>query len=336
MRRFKLTLLIGLSVCVWGSPGLSAQAAKRTVTLPTYPIQRIATFKAKNTKVYSYPRAKHPQSKYLGHNRSTKRKWTVLKVVRVRGKRYVKITPDRHSYLQHGSTFATFYTPGPLDGGYVPFSRLRMHRQILRMPAMKRTAYWMPTIANDFWDMPAGTLGLSSAINYGRSYAYRTLYAVQSLTTVRHRHYLYFETAKGEEIGWLPTDAVVKGVFSDVLHRELTRNFNAANATTKVTTIDKGRHVKVGVITRDNRTQRVVLADQNSETTIFDWQDGHVTTRTQRLANGHTVKIKHFKTAATAIAFQAEATDERGGVTYEITVTNRGAVSVKIVGVGVV
>ena len=48
------------------------------------------------------------------------------------------------------------------------------------------------------------------------------------------------------------------------------------------------------------------------------------------------MKIKHFKTAATAIAFQAEATDERGGVTYEITVTNRGAVSVKIVGVGVV
>ncbi|KRL95768.1 hypothetical protein FD28_GL001994 [Levilactobacillus hammesii DSM 16381] len=58
-----------------------------------------------------------------------------------------------------------------MDGGYVLFSRLKVHRKISKMPAITKTAYWLPTPDDDFWKMPEGTLGSNRAIHYGRTYA---------------------------------------------------------------------------------------------------------------------------------------------------------------------
>lgn len=334
MSQHHLILLIGLSACFGIASSTSAQAAKRAVTLPTYPINRIVTFKAKHTPVYSYPRAKHPHSKYLGEARHTTSQWSILKVIHVRGKRYVKITPDYQIPLQHGSVAPVSHPASPLDGGYVLFSRLKVHRKISKMPAITKTAYWLPTTDDDFWKMPEGTLGSNRAIHYGRTYAYRTIYAVQTLTTMKRQRYLYFETASGKKIGWLPVHAVVKGTFPNVLRRELTRNFDTTDTTTTTTTIDQ--HVRVGVTVRDGRTQRVVLADQNSETTIFDWQDGRVKTRTQRQANGRFIKVKRFKSAPKKLIFQVDANYELYHPSYKVTVTPQGAVSVKTLGIGTV
>jgi len=192
----------------------------------------------------------------------------------------------------------------------------------------------LPTTDDDFWKMPEGTLGSNRAIHYGRTYAYRTIYAVQTLTTMKRQRYLYFETANGKKIGWLPVHAVVKGTFPNVLRRELTRDFDTTDTTTTTTTIDQ--HVRVGVTVRDGRTQRVVLADQNSETTIFDWQDGRVKTRTQRQANGRLIKVKRFKSAPKKLTFQVDANYELYHPSYKVTVTPQGAISVKTLGIGTV
>lgn len=86
MKWMKLAFLAGLSLSLWGTT--TAQAAKRTV-LPKYPRQRLFTFKTQRTKAYSYPRAAYARSKVLGVNKSTKKQWTVDKVVTVNGNRCI-------------------------------------------------------------------------------------------------------------------------------------------------------------------------------------------------------------------------------------------------------
>lgn len=328
MKIMKIVLASGVALSVWGG-AVTADAAKR-VTLPAYPQQRVFTFKAKGTKVYSYPRAAYRHSTVLGTDQSTTKKWTVDKVVTVKGHRYVRLALVSAKNLPHGTIVPNASkTKKTLVGGYVALSKLKFHQQIASMAAVKKTAYWTPTTTQDFWDMPKHTLGKTAASHYGHTYGYRTIYAIQSLTTKQHRQYLYFETAAGKAIGWLPKTAVTKGQYPDLLKRELSRNLAADS--TAITTVDKAGHVKVGVALKDGQVKRVALLQQNSETTVYDYQDGQAVKQTTRTSAG---KVKHTAavTPTESLTFKAQADFDIQGYKYQVKVTPAGQVSVMSVG----
>ena len=134
MKWMKLAFLAGLSLSLWGTT--TAQAAKRTV-LPKYPRQRLFTFKTQRTKVYSYPRAAYARSKVLGVNKSTKKQWTVDKVVTVNGKRYVRLAAVSAQPLHHGTVAPLPAKRNQLAGGYVALRQLRSHSVIRQLKAIK-------------------------------------------------------------------------------------------------------------------------------------------------------------------------------------------------------
>ncbi|WP_261809355.1 GW dipeptide domain-containing protein [Levilactobacillus humaensis] len=323
MRVMKLGLIVAMGLVIGGGGVTTAQAAKR-VKLAPYPIDRIMTFKAKNTKVYSYPRASHPYSKYLGKNKSIKRTWTLTKVVRIKGKRYGKLRQSDQIPLQHGSV-GRGVVWSHLNSGYVLLSKLRSHKKIQSYTTMKKTAYWLPNQDQDFWDMPAGTVGNTSAVEYGRDLAYQTIYAFQTLTTVTHHRYLNFKTAKGQEIGWLPADAVYRGTYSDPLKRELARDL--PDTTTKTTVVNRKRNLRVGVAKRDGAVQRVVIVDEWSETTTIDFKDGLAVKKLHRLGDGTKTQVKDFATPKSKVTFSRLVWMDGYVDDYVITVTATGKVS---------
>ncbi|WP_143463059.1 GW dipeptide domain-containing protein [Levilactobacillus enshiensis] len=320
----KLAMAGSLGLILWGG-STTAHAAKK-VTLPEYPQQRIFTFKAKGTKVYSYPRAAYAKSTVLGTDKSTTKQWTVDKVIKVNGKRYVRLAKVTTKALPHGTA-----VPNPskanttLVGGYVALSQLKFHQQISKLTSVKKTAYWTPTTNNDFWNMPKKTLGTTAANHYGHSYGYRTLYAIQSLTTINKKQYLYFETAAGKAIGWLPVNAVIKGTYPNLLQRELTRDLAATTATT---TVDEAGHVKVGVATANGNVQRVVLLQQDSQTAIYDFQAGKAVKLTNRNAHGKVVSSQAFTQSTKNLNIKAHADFDIQGYRYTVKVAPTGSVSV--------
>lgn len=326
MKWIKFALAGTLGLALWGAT-TTAHAAKR-VTLPTYPQQRIFTFKAKGTKVYSYPRAAYAHSKVLGTAQSKQKLWTVDKVVTVGGKRYVRLnrvtaTPLNHSQISTSSKAA----PNKLVGGYVALSKLKFHQQISQLKSVKKTAYWAPTTTHDFWNMPKKTLGTTTAIHYGTTYGYRTIYAIQSLTTKSKQHYLYFETAAGKAIGWLPTSAVVKGSYPNIVKRELTRD--GLTATKQVATLDNSAHIKIGTAMRDGQLQRVVMQQQNSQTLIYEYQNGQAVRKTTRSATGKLLTSQAITPVAT-VKFKLVAAFDLSGQTYKGTVTPTGQISIPV------
>lgn len=323
MRGIKLGLIVVMGFVIGGGGATTAQAAKR-IKLAPYPVDRIMTFKAKNTKVYSDPRASHPHSKYLGKNKSTKRTWTITKVVRIKGKRYGKIRQNDQIPLQHGSAIRGVVWSN-LNSGYVPLSKLRSHKKIQSYTTMKKTAYWLPNQDQDFWDMPAGTVGNTSAVEYARNFAYQTIYAFQTLTTVTHHRYLNFKTAKGQEIGWLPADAVYRGTYSDPLKRELARDL--PDTTTKIKVVNRKRNLRVGVAKRDGMVQRVVIVDEWSETTTIDFKDGLAVKKIHRLGDGTKTQVKEFTTPQSKVTFRRLVWMDGEVDDYAITVTAAGKVS---------
>lgn len=326
MKWIKFALAGSLGFVLWGG-ATTAHAAKR-VTLPAYPQQRIFTFKAKGTKVYSYPRAAYAHSKVLGTVHSKTKQWTVDKVVKVGGKRYVRLSEVTASPLQHGTVDSgPTAKPKSLAGGYVALSKLKFHQQISQLKSVKKTAYWRPTTTRDFWNMPAKTLGTTAAIHYGTSYGYQTLYAIQSLTTKTKKHYLYFETAKGKAIGWLPTSAVVKGTYPNLVKRELTRG--GLTATKTVATLDSGAHIKIGIATSNGQIQRVVMLKQNAQTLIYDYQNGQAVHQTTRSATGKVLSSKAI-TPVKTLKFKLVATFDIHGATYQGTISPEGKIDIPI------
>lgn len=324
MRGIKFGLAMMMGLMIGGGVSATAQAAKR-VKLPPYPIDRIMTFKTKNTKVYRYPRAAKPHSKYLGKNKSVKKNWTISKVVRIKGKRYAQLMTNIQLPLQHGShVYGVSWSR--LEGGYVPLSKLRYHKKIQSYTTMKRTAYWLSNRDNDFWEMPEGTVGNNSAVEYGRDHAYQTIYAYQTLTTVKHRRYLNFKTAKGEKIGWLPADAVYKGKYVDPLKRELTRDL--VDTTPVITVVNRQHNLRVGCAMRDGMAQRVVLIDEWSDTTTIDFKDGLAVKKTRRLGDGTKTQVKNFTAPTSQVTFTRNIWDDVYGTDYTITVSATGKVKV--------
>lgn len=327
MKWMKVVLASGLGLLLWGG-ATTAQAAKR-VTLPAYPQQRIFTFKAKGTKVYSYPRAAYAHSKVLGTAQSKQKLWTVDKVVTVGGKRYVRLNRVAATPLNHSQAIVepSKAVSTKLVGGYVALSKLKVHQQISQLKSVKKTAYWTPTTAHDFWNMPKKTLGTTAAIHFGTTYGYRTIYAIQSLTTKTKQHYLYFETAAGKAIGWLPTSAVIKSSYPNIVKRELTRGGLAA--TKKVATLDNSAHIKIGTAMRDGQLQRVVMLKQNSQTLIYEYQNGKAVRKITRSATGKLLTSQAITPVAT-VAFKLVASFDLSGQTYQGTVTPTGKIDIPI------
>ncbi|NLR32019.1 GW dipeptide domain-containing protein [Levilactobacillus tujiorum] len=326
MKWIKLAVAGGLGLALWGGV-TTAHAAKR-VTLPAYPQQRIFTFKAKGTKVYSYPRAAYAHSKVLGTAQSKQKLWTVDKVVKIKGRRYVRLNLTTRTPLQHGTVIASRKAVNTkLVGGYVALSQLKAHPQISRLKTLKKTAYWTTTTTHDFWNMPAGTLGTTAAVHYGTTYGYRTLYAIQSLTTKTKKQYLYLETATGKAIGWLPANAVVKGTYPNIVKRELTRGGLTANKT--VATLDSGAHIKIGIAMRGGQIQRVVLLKQNAQTLIYDYQDGQAVRKTTRSATGKQLSSQSI-TPVKTLKFKLVAEFDIHGATYAGTITPAGKIEIPV------
>ncbi|WP_125573617.1 hypothetical protein [Levilactobacillus huananensis] len=320
-RWLKLTVAAVLGLTV-GTSVTVARAASR-VKLPAYPMQRILTFKTKGTPVYRTPRGQ----RVLGKAKSTTKRWTATKVVTIKGKRYVRLALVSAKPLSHG-TIVIRAKPAStkLVGGYVALSQLKAHEQISQLKPLQRTAYWAPTTTHDFWNMPAKTLGTTVALHYGSTYGYQTMYAIQSLTTTNKKQYLYLETAAGKAVGWLPTTALIKGTYPNLIDRELNRGLNGIATTT--TTIDKKGHVQVGVAVKDGVVQRVVLLKQNSQTIIYEFKEGHVTTRTTRTATGAVKEVATLTpTDKTNLTFKARANFDIQGIVYRVTVTPAGKVS---------
>jgi len=322
----KFILAGSLGLVFWG--GLTTANAAKKVTLPAYPQHRIFTFKSTGTKVYSYPRAAYKHSTVLGTEQSRTKQWTVDKVVTVKGKRYVRLAKVTAKKLPHGTVVGSTTTKkSKLVGGYVALSKLKFHQQISQMKSVKKTAYWTPTTTHDFWDMPAKSLGTTAANHYGTTYGYRTVYAVQSLTTTIKKQYLYFETAAGKAIGWLPKSAVVKGTYPNIMTRELNRN--ATTATVKVATLDKAAHIKIGIATTDGQIQRVVLLKQNSQTMIYDYQNGKAVKETTRSATGKVLSTKSITPVAT-LSFKLVAAFDINGTTYKGTISPKGEINIPV------
>lgn len=329
MKWAKVILAGSLGLCLWGG-ATTAKAAKR-IALPAYPQQRVFTFKTKGTPVYSYPRAAYKNSQVLGHNQSTTKQWTVDKVVTVNGKRYVRLALVSAKALPHGTIVANkSKAKTTLVGGYVALSQLKFHQKIAQMKTLKKTAYWMPTTHQDFWNMPAKSLGKTAANHYGHTYGYQTIYAIQSLKTTNHKSYLYFETASGKAIGWMATSAVTKGSYPDLMKRELKRSLTGT--TTTLTTVDKAGHVKVGVAMKDGVIQRVVHLKQNSQTAVYDFQNGKAVSLTERNAQSKVTKTTAVSQATANLTFKAYANFDIQGYTYRVTVKPTGAVSVLSIG----
>ncbi|WP_395322480.1 GW dipeptide domain-containing protein [Levilactobacillus parabrevis] len=328
MKWMKFALAGSLGLALWGAT-TTAQAAKK-VTLPAYPQHRVFTFKAKGTKVYSYPRAAYAHSKVLGTNLSTKKHWTVDKVVTVNGKRYVRLANVTATKLQHGQVMeSNAVAATKITGGYVALSKLKFHQQIVQMKSIKKTAYWTPTTTHDFWNMPAKTLGITAANHFGSSYGYKTIYAVQSLTTTTKKHYLYFETAAGKAIGWLPTSAVVKGTYPDNMKHEMSRDGLTAAATKKVATLDKSGHIKIGIATANNQIQRVVMLKQNSQTMTYEYENGKAVRKITRSATGKLLSSKAITPVAT-LKFKLVATFDLQGQTYQGTISPQGKIDIPV------
>ncbi|WP_125544282.1 hypothetical protein [Levilactobacillus lindianensis] len=329
-RWLKLTVAAVLGLTV-GTSVTVAQAASR-VKLPTYPVQRILTFKAKGTPVYRTPKAAASGQHALGQAKSTTKRWTATKVVAVKGKRYVRLALVSAKPLSHGTiVIGSKPASTKLVGGYVALNKLKAHEKITQLKSLQKTAYWTPTTTHDFWSMPAKTLGTTVALHYGSTYGYRTLYAIQSLTTTSKKQYLYLETAAGKAVGWLPAKTLNKGTYPDLINRELTRDLTGTSTTT--TTIDKKGHVKVGVAVKDGVVQRVVLLKQNSQTIIYNFKDGRVTTRTTRTATGAVKEVATLTpTDDTNLTFKARANFDIQGIVYQVTVTPAGKVSFVDVG----
>ncbi|MCH5465216.1 hypothetical protein [Levilactobacillus tujiorum] len=333
MRWAKFILAGSLGLALWGSV-TTAHAAKR-VTLPAYPQQRIFTFKVKGTSVYRSAHSAAVHGTILGIVHSQKKKWTVDKVVKIHGKRYVRLDDVTAGELQHGSVVrpssvspvAQGEMGKTLDGGYVALSKLKFRRQISQLKSLKKTAYWRPTLTHDFWDMPELTLGTTTAIHYGTSHGYQTLYAIQSLTTKAKKHYLYFETAKGKALGWLPASAVVKGTYPNLVKRELTRGGLQAKNT--VTTLDAKAHIKIGIATANDQIQRVVMVKQNSQTVIYDYQEGRAVHQTTRSAAGKVLSSKAI-TPVKTLKFSLNATFDLQGTTYEGTISPTGKIDIPV------
>lgn len=329
MKWLKFILASSAGLALW-SGVTTAQAAKR-VTLPAYPKQRIFTFKAKGTKVYSYPRAAYKHSDVLGTNQSKTKKWTVDKVVTVKGRRYVRLALVSAKNLPHGTIVANpSKVKTKLVGGYVALNKLQFQQQIKQMKSLKKTAYWMPTTKYDFWDMPAKSLGKTAANHYGHTFGYRTIYAVQTLTASNRKQYLYFETAAGRAIGWLPKRAVIKGRYPDLLKRELNRGL--ATETTALTTVDKAGHVKVGIALKAGTVQRVALLKQNSETAVYDYENGKAVKLTNRTSTGKVKQTQAVSQTTKNLTFKAKSDFDIQGYTYSVEVTPTGKVSVLSVG----
>ncbi|MFC6274058.1 hypothetical protein ACFQET_00830 [Levilactobacillus tangyuanensis] len=329
MKWIKLLLGSSLGLLLWGT-GTTAQAAKK-MRLPAYPQQRLFTAKHLRTKVYSYPRGLHSGSRYLGKMMSTKKKWTVVKVVMVHGKKYVRITAAVQFPLQHGTVLRSYPQATAIDGGYVALSKLKSHQQISRMPTIPRTPYFEARLTSDFWWMPYGTVGSNYAAHYGTTYGYRTIYAIQSLTTVKGKQYLLFENAKGEVLGWLPKSVVVKGQYPDLMQRELTRDTPVAAESTKIRVLDSGRHVKIGIAKTAGKIQRVVLLDQDSQTTVYDYQDGKAVKKTIRGADGR-LKSSRALTPTSTIKFHLQADYDISGDIYDGTIDAHGKITIPYMG----
>ncbi|WP_261809356.1 hypothetical protein [Levilactobacillus humaensis] len=329
-RWLKLTVAAVLGLTV-GTSVTVAQAASR-VKLPAYPVQRILTFKTKDTPVYRTSKAAAQGQHALGKAKSTTKRWTATKVVTVKGKRYVRLALVSAKPLSHGTiVIGAKSASTKLVGGYVALNKLKAHEKISQLKSLQKTAYWAPTATHDFWNMPANTLGTTVALHYGSTYGYQTLYAIQSLTTTSKKQYLYLETAAGKAAGWLPTTALNKGTYPNLLNRELTRDLTGTTTTT--TTIDKKGHVKVGVAVKDGVVQRVVLLKQNSQTIIYDFKAGRVTTRTTRTATGAVKEVASLTpTDDTNLTFKARANFDIQGIVYQVTVTPAGKVSFVDVG----
>jgi len=329
MKWMKFILASSVGLCLWG--GVTTARAAKKVTLPAYPKQRVFTFKTKGTKVYSYPRVAYQHSDVLGADQSTTKQWTVDKVVTVKGKRYVRLALVSAKALPHGTIVPNATkTKTTLVGGYVALSKLKYHQQIAQIKAMKKTAYWTPTTTTDFWNMPAKSLGKTAANHYGHTYGYQTIDAIQSLTTTSKKRYLYFETAAGKAIGWLPQSAVIRGQYPDLLKRELNRNLAAD--TTALTTVDKAGHVKVGVALKNGQVQRVALLKQNSTTAVYDFKDGKAVKLTTRTSAGKVKQSVAMTQTTTNLTFKAQSDFDIQGYTYQVKVTPAGKVSVLSVG----
>ena len=326
MKWMKVTLVGSLGLALWGTT-TTAHAAKR-VTLPPYPQQRVFTFKAKGTKVYSYPRAAYAHSKVLGTAQSKQKLWTVDKVVTVGGKRYMRLNQVTATPLNHSQVIDPHKgTTSKLVGGYVALSHLKFHQQIKQLKSVKKTAYWTPTTTHDFWNMPKKTLGTTAANHYGTTYGYRTIYAIQALTTTTKQRYLYFETAAGKTIGWLPVSAVVKGNYPTIMKRELTRD--GLSATKQVATLNASAHIKVGTAIRGGQIQRLVLLKQNSQTIIYDYQAGKAVRKTTRSATGKVLSSQAIAPVAT-VKFKLVATFDLNGQTYQGTVDPTGKIDIPV------
>jgi hypothetical protein len=329
MKWAKLILASVAGLSLWG--GVTTANAAKKVTLPAYPKQRVFTFKAKGTKVYSYPRAAYKHSSVLGTDQSTTKQWTVDKVITVKGQRYVRLARVSAKSLPHGTIVPNASKANvKLVGGYVALNKLKFHQQIASMKSVKKTAYWTPTTKHDLWNMPAHSLGKTAANHYGHTYGYRTLYAVESLTTTSKKSYLYFETADGKAIGWLPKNAVIKGQYPDLLKRELGRNLSADS--TALTTVDKAGHVKVGVALKAGQVQRVALLKQNSETAVYDFTAGKAVKLTTRTSTGKVKQTTAVTQTTKNLKFKAQSDFDIQGYTYNVKVTPAGKVSVLSVG----
>lgn len=326
MKWMKLTLASALGIVLWG--GLTTAHAAKKVTLPAYPQQRIFTFKTVGTKVYSYPRAAYAHSTVLGTARSKQKLWTVDKVVTVKGKRYVRLNQVTATPLNHGQVVDTHKkATSKLVGGYVALSHLKFHQQIKQLKSVKKTAYWTPTTTHDFWNMPKKTLGTTAANHYGTTYGYRTIYAIQALTTATKKQYLYFETAAGKAIGWLPVSAVVKGSYPNVMQRELTRG--GLTATKQVATLDASAHIKIGTAIKAGQIQRTVMLKQNSQSIIYDYQAGKAVRKTTRSATGKLLSSQAITPVAT-VKFKLVASFDLNGQTYQGTVAPTGKIDIPV------
>jgi len=120
-------------------------------------------------------------------------------------------------------------------------------------------------------------------------------------------------------------NAVIKGTYPNLLHRELTRDLSA---TTANTTVDQAGHVKVGVATANGEVKRVVLLQQDSQTAIYDFQAGKAVKLTNRNAHGKVVSTQAFTQSTKNLNIKAHADFDIQGYRYTVKVTPTGSVSV--------
>lgn len=284
-------------------------------------------FKNKATRVYSYPRAMHVRSEYMGHAGNTKTVCFAIKTIQADGVTYIKLAWPTTRRL-NGSYPVNYRV------GYVRRSTVKRVNLVLSQRKLSPKAYWLKDTKYNFWAHAYGTVQKNREIRAGRSELSRTLYVVSQITTREKRVYFKVQSKAGKQLGWINREALGKGPYMDQTSY-LTQKTSLAKTTwvnpkdscVKVTSLTAKHHLRKLIIQSNDGTAVVVLFNDGPNT-YFKIKRNRLLTKEKEFNTNISSKnlaYLNFNTQTGQITMRIVTPDENANTTYLVKMDLAGS-----------